>query len=124
MTLAVGDIAFVAYNHSGGTPEAVQFITLVDIPASEEIRFTDRGWRDPENDFFTGSGFDGVAIWTAPAAGVPAGTIVTINTNSGGAATGGAPGTVSGGANINLANAGVGGDQVIAFQQAMGVDTP
>ncbi|MEM1426152.1 MAG: choice-of-anchor D domain-containing protein, partial [Cyanobacteria bacterium P01_H01_bin.130] len=131
MTLVAGDIAFVAYNHfpiPGAGAEPIQFVTLVDIPGSEEIRFTDRGWRSPENDFLTSAG-EGTVIWTAPAAGVPAGTVITINTNQNGAETGGAPGTLSaaGGDVINLSVTGAfgpNGDQIIAFQIAGSTTIP
>ena len=42
MALSSGDIAFVSYQSD--TPDRYSFVALVDIPPSEEIKFTDNGW--------------------------------------------------------------------------------
>lgn len=68
--LTAGDIAIVGYN-STTTDPAFAWIALRDIQSGEVIRFTDNKWLD------TG-GFDtreGTIEFTAPAGGVPAGTV-------------------------------------------------
>ncbi|AEE52989.1 beta strand repeat-containing protein [Haliscomenobacter hydrossis] len=70
--LSPGDIAFVQYNADG--TDNFAFVALVNIPAGEEIKFTDNGWFST-NSFRTG---EGTMTWTAPVGGVSAGTVVTI----------------------------------------------
>ncbi|MGD1702130.1 DUF4347 domain-containing protein [Dapis sp. BLCC M229] len=106
-TLNPGDIAFVQYNADG--TDNFKFVALVDIPASEEIKFTDKGWLGDNSGFRTS---EGIVTWTAPAGGISAGTIVEIdNTPSA------SVGTVSG-SSLNFAAT---GDQIIAYQ---GTNTP
>ena len=72
--LNAGDIAFVMYN-ADATPDTVAFVALVDIPAGEQIKFTDNGWRST-NVWRTGEGID---TYTAPAGGLSRGTVVTVS---------------------------------------------
>lgn len=102
-----GDIAIVAYN--ADDPDQFAFVALADIPAGEEIRFTDNGWQST-GAFRTG---EGEVVWTAPAGGVPAGTVVTVTVT---APIGTSLGTVSGSSPPNLSTS---GDQVIAFQGSL-----
>ncbi|NER05603.1 MAG: hypothetical protein F6K17_24955, partial [Okeania sp. SIO3C4] len=53
MALNPGDIAFVQYN--ADNPDNFKFVALVNIPGSEEIKFTDNGWKS-DNTFRTGEG--------------------------------------------------------------------
>jgi hypothetical protein len=73
--LLPGDIAIVSYNADG--VEEFSFVTTVDIPGGEVLKFTDNGWLN------TGSfrGGEGTITWTAPPTGVPCGTIVRFNGN-------------------------------------------
>ena len=67
--LAVGDIAFVAYNADGQDGFAIA--ALKDIPANTTIYFCDTEW--------SGSAFtagEGNATWTTPATVIPVGTVV------------------------------------------------
>jgi hypothetical protein len=109
MALNPGDIAFVQYNADNNDNFA--FVSLVTIPAGEVILFTDNGWLNT-NAFRTG---EGIITWTAPAGGVTAGTVVTINTVP--SATAGA---VAETGDLNFAAA---GDQIIAFQGSLGSPT-
>ncbi|NES05156.1 MAG: DUF4347 domain-containing protein, partial [Okeania sp. SIO2F4] len=106
-TLNPGDIAFVQYN--ADDTDNFKFVALVDIPASEEIKFTDKGWLGDNSGFRTS---EGIVTWTAPAGGISAGTVVEINDTPSASV-----GTVSGGS-LNFAAT---GDQIIAYQ---GTNTP
>ncbi|NJL11337.1 MAG: hypothetical protein HC908_17525 [Calothrix sp. SM1_7_51] len=102
MPLNQGDIAFVQYN--ADNTDNFAFVALVDIAGGEVINFTDNGW---QNTFAFRTG-EGIIAWTAPVAGVTAGTVVTITTTP--SAT---SGTVSETLDLNFAAA---GDQIIAYQ--------
>ncbi|MBU0678629.1 MAG: hypothetical protein KJ626_10985 [Verrucomicrobia bacterium] len=74
--LEPGDIAIIGFNYDN--PDDFTFVTLVDIAAGSEIKFTDDGWQKSHS--FVGG--EGVVTWTN-AALVSAGTKVTItNANS------------------------------------------
>jgi hypothetical protein len=94
--LNAGDIAFVMYNADASPSDTVAFVALVDIPAGEQINFTDNGWTS-SNSWRTG---EGVQTYTAPAGGLSKGTVVTLQLT--------AP-------SLTL---GTGGDQIIAYQGA------
>lgn len=104
--LNAGDIAFIQYNADGTDDFA--FVTLVDIPASEVIFFTDN-----EENSLTGG--EGTIEWTAPAGGVACGTIVTITT-----APSATTGSVSETNDVNFAS---GGDAILAYQGSAGTPT-
>ena len=72
--LSAGDIAFVMYN-ADATPDTIAFVALVDIPAGEEIKFTDNGWTS-SNTWRTS---EGIFTYTAPAGGVSKGSVVTVS---------------------------------------------
>ncbi len=101
-TLNPGDIAFVQYN--ADDTDNFKFVALVDIPASEEIKFTDNGWLGNNPGFRTS---EGIVTWTAPAGGISAGTVVEINDTPSASV-----GTVSGGS-LNFSGS---GDQILAYQ--------
>ncbi|MFT6783543.1 MAG: hypothetical protein ACJA1A_003483, partial [Saprospiraceae bacterium] len=116
--LAIGDIAFIGYNTDSGpepsTDHSFSFITLAEIPGSEVIFFTEEGWNDDANTWAGTS--EGHIEWTAPAIGVPCGTVIYI-TESGAdvfTVTGGGTATLESGSGWNL----YGGDQVLAYQAA------
>lgn len=102
MALNPGDIAFIQYNADG--TDNFAFVTLVAIPAGELILFTDNGWLNT-NGFRTG---EGIITWTAPAGGVPAGTVVTLTT-----APSASLGSVTEAGDLNFS---ADGDQIIAYQ--------
>jgi Ca2+-binding RTX toxin-like protein len=106
MTLAVGDIAIVSMNSD--TNKIFAFVCLVDIPAGEEIKFTDNGWAAAGA--FRGG--EGIITWTAPAGGLTAGTVVTINTTTTSSAS---AGSVTDNGDVNFSTA---GDQLLAYQGA------
>lgn len=66
-----GDIAFVGWNSDGN--DDLVFVTFVDIAASTVIHFRD----DEYDSGWDGTG-EGAISWTAPAAGITAGTVVQI----------------------------------------------
>ena len=111
--LATGAIAFTGFNADGN--DDIAFVALTAIPGNVVIYFTDNEW----NGSPIGSGGNFVDfnesewMWTAPADGVAAGTVVTINNISTTTAT--LVGTV---AFTDSANRGLGtsGDAVYAFQ--------
>ncbi|HHB78031.1 MAG TPA: T9SS type A sorting domain-containing protein [Saprospiraceae bacterium] len=97
-----GDIAFVQYNADGTDDFA--FVALVDIPANEEIKFTDNGWK-ADDTFKTN---EGIVTWTAPAGGLSAGDVVTITMS---------PSTTVGSVTKSgIFNFLATGDQLIAYQ--------
>jgi hypothetical protein len=78
-TLPVDAIAFTGYNAESN--DDLAFVALVPIAAGDVILFTDNEWNG--GPVGSGGGFvdtnEGVLTWTAPAEGVAAGTIVTID---------------------------------------------
>lgn len=74
---AAGDIVFVAYRTNASTPDEVAFLTLVNIGEGTQINFTDAKYTDNAQAQCAG-GF----VWTAPADGVKAGSVVTILVDS------------------------------------------
>ena len=72
--LSAGDIAFVMYN-ADATPDTIAFVALVDIPAGEEIKFTDNGWTSSN----AWRASEGIFTYTAPAGGVSKGSVVTVS---------------------------------------------
>lgn len=98
---AAGEIAFVSFQSD--SPDSFSWVVLVPIPEGTTILFTDNGWN--------GTAFrtnEGVLRWTAPAGGVPAGTVVTI---TGGSAA--STGTVTSLGTFALS---IAGDQIFAFK--------
>ncbi len=104
-TLSVGDIAIIGFNADGG--DDFSFVTFKDLDPLTSINFTDNEWNGVA--ITSGEGFVG---WTAPVAGVTAGTVVVIdNPSSGISANVGTAVNTSG--SYNLA---AGGDQILAYQ--------
>ncbi len=113
-----GEIAFIGVH----TDALDQFtwISLTDIPAGEQIYFTEKGWNSNGNTWFANT--EGHILWIAPAGGLPCGTIVhitetsgnTFSINSGVGTIGHVQGTWSQSA----------GDQVLAYQSTTGVEPP
>ncbi len=98
-----GDIVFVAYRTNASTPDEVAFLTFVNILPGTEINFTDTKFTDNVQPQCAG-GF----VWTAPASGVAAGSVVTISVDSPFSTS---AGTVTG-ASFGLSS---GGEQVIMY---------
>ena len=93
-----GDMAVVAYRMNASTPDEFALLTFVDIPAGAELHFAD-------DKFASGTQCDdGDLVWTAPAGGIKAGTVIAVlNDNpdvSLGTVTGGSFGLSSGGDQI------------------------
>ncbi|RDB05059.1 T9SS type A sorting domain-containing protein [Runella aurantiaca] len=106
---SAGEIAFVAFQSDD--PDSFSWVALVPIPAGTTIFFTDNGWN--------GTAFrtsEGVLTWTAPAGGVPAGTVVTI-TGTSTASTGTVVASLG---SFSLAAA---GDQIFAFKGTLASPT-
>jgi hypothetical protein len=78
-TLPVNAIAFTGYNAEGS--DNLAFVALVPIAAGDMILFSDNEWDG--GTVGSGGGFtdsnEGLLTWTAPAEGVAAGTIVTLD---------------------------------------------
>jgi len=125
-TPVAGDIAFIGWNTD--SPDGFAWITLADIPGSTDIVFTDEGlsssttWVGTTEDHWR---------YTTPSAGLPIGTIVTMNESSGsfiayvsaGVSTAGSSLTwIAGGSsgNHNLSA----GDQMIAYLGSSKPSTP
>ncbi|CAN1567177.1 YhcR_OBF_like domain containing protein [Rhabdaerophilaceae bacterium] len=108
MALTAGDIAIVAMNADAN--KTFSFVALVNIAAGEVIKFTDNGWTSA-NAFRSN---EGIISWTAPAGGLTAGTVVTIDTTTPGTAAATA-GTAT---ELNDVNFSTSGDQVLAYQGA------
>lgn len=98
-----GDILFVAYQMNAVPNEdRIAFVTLVNILPGTILNFTDAKYTSNSPAQCAGG-----ITWTAPASGVTAGTVVTINNDAGTASTG----TVAGSTFGLSAN----GDQVIVY---------
>lgn len=93
--LATGDILFVGFNADGTDQYA--FVTLVDIPANTNIYFTDNEWNGSNgfNDLN-----EGEHTWSHTSL-VAAGTVITVDCNSGGNSPSASLGVLAGGG-INL----------------------
>ncbi len=102
-TFAAGDIVFVAYRTNASTPDEVAFLTFANILPGTEINFTDAKFTDNAQSQCAG-GF----VWTAPAGGVAAGSVISISVDSPFSAS---SGTVTG-ASFGLSS---GGEQVIMY---------
>lgn len=84
--LSTGDLAFTGFRSDG--PDELAFVALVAIPGNETIHLTNNSWNgeaigSPSAGFI---GAGGYLTWTAPTAGVPAGTVVTLSALDGASA--------------------------------------
>ena len=116
--LVAGDIAFIGMNTD--TQEGYTFITLADIPGFEKIYFTDRGIASNTN---WGPSTEGTYLFTAPASGIPCGTIVNFIETSADVLT--IDGVVGASMVLQQGSFNLGsGDQIIAYQKTTpGVST-
>lgn len=71
--LQAGDVAVIGIYSDA--PDKTAFVALVDLPAGTTIGITDEGWKS-SGGFRAGENH---VSWTAPASGVSAGTVVSIN---------------------------------------------
>lgn len=110
-SLAPGQIAFIGYNTD--TPDGFSIITLMDVPGTEQIYFTDKGIKSASE---WGPTTEGTFLFTAPAAGIPCGTVISFVENVADVITisgvTGASYTVQEGS-FNMAS----GDQMMAYQK-------
>src|SRR5262245_62116474 len=90
MALTRGDIAFVGYNGDGN--DGFQFVALTAVGAGEVITFTDSTWSGTA---FTSN--EARYVWTAPAGGIAAGTVITVSGMGTSGLAAGSSLTVSGG---------------------------
>jgi hypothetical protein len=78
ISLSPGAIAFVGFNADGD--DDLAFVALAAISPNAVIRFTDNAWNaSPVGAGGEFSALEGVVTWTAPAGGVVAGTVVSLN---------------------------------------------
>lgn len=117
--LTPGDLMITGFDSSG--TDEFSFVSLVNLAANSEIRFTDNGW-------FAAGGFranEGNVVYVAPAGGLPAGTRVGITSDGAGTvAVVSGPGSAfneTGGSTFAFNTA---GDQLIAFQGTIAAPTP
>ncbi|MDB9801296.1 hypothetical protein OAB94_02845, partial [Flavobacteriaceae bacterium] len=114
--LAAGDIAFIGYNTDSSitSNDNFTFITLVDIPGNEVIYFTEEGWNNSDDTWALTS--EGHLTYTAPAAGLSCGTVISANESIPNTftVTGGGTMVYSSGSSWSM----TGGDQVLAYQAA------
>lgn len=109
--LAPGAIAFVGFNADGN--DDLAFVALVPLAATDAIHITDKAWNGLElgKGGAFGSG-EGVITWSAPAGGVAAGTVVSLN-NLDNASRSASVGTLTASGSFNL---GADGETVYAYQ--------
>lgn len=118
-SLVAGDIAIIRLN--GDSPDSWAFVLLRNIDAGTTIMFTDEGW-NPNSTAFQGSG-ESHLTWTAPAGGLYAGTVVTVDENSDTPNTfntSSGTTTISSGSSFSISS---GGDQMLAYQGSYGSPT-
>lgn len=97
-----GDMAVVAYRMNASTPDEFALLTFVDIPAGAKLNFSD-------DKVASGAQCDGGdLVWTAPAGGIKAGTVIAVLNDNPAVSLG----TVSGGS-FGLSS---GGDQIMIFE--------
>lgn len=97
-----GDMAVIAYRMNASTPDEFALLTFVDIPAGAQLNFSD-------DKFAAGVQCDGGdLVWTAPAGGVKAGTVIAVLNDNPAVSLG----TVTGGS-FGLSS---GGDQIMIFE--------
>ncbi len=97
-----GDMAVVAYRMNASTPDEFALLTFVDIPAGAKLNFSD-------DKYAAGVQCDGGdLVWTAPAGGIKAGTVISVLNDNPGVSLG----TVTGGS-FGLSSS---GDQIMIFE--------
>jgi hypothetical protein len=94
--LQAGDIALIGMYTDA--PDKTAFVALVDLPAGTTIGITDEGWKSTGG-FRSGESH---VTWTAPAGGVPAGTVI----------------------NVSMSDLSNSGDQVIVYAGSASSPTP
>ncbi len=119
-TIPIGGIAFTGFASVGD--DYLSFVALVPIPGGAKILFTDNEWNG--QDVGSGGGFvdsnEGLVTWTAPAEGVPVGTIISLSSLSFGTPVANI-GTAVDDNGFNLSTSD--GDSVYAFQGAESIPT-
>lgn len=124
-TLSAGDIVILAINGDTDVTygKGFSFMPLVNLEAGTVIYFTDYGWSDVSSSFITSTAISDVFIkYTAPAGGVPAGTVIRSATNSTTNFIFFFAYGVSTFAYINIVGTGV-SDEVLAFQGSIASPT-
>ncbi len=111
-TLVAGDIAIIRLN--GDSPDSWAFVLLRNIDAGTTIMFTDEGW-NANSSSFQGSG-ESHLTWVAPDGGLLAGTVITVEENSGASntfTTSSGTTTLTSGSSFSISSS---GDQMLAYQ--------
>ena len=113
MALTVGDIAIVGFSSTADTTvtpntKFLSFVLLADVPAGEVVKFTDNGWNGTA--FRTG---EGIVSWTAPASGLQAGQVVTLQIPTAAGTVAATQGSASLSGGFNLSGS---GDQILVYQ--------
>jgi len=103
-----GDVAVIGVNYDD--PDDILFVTFVDIPATEDIYFTDYSWNGSS---WVSSGACGWLKYTPPAGGLSAGEVVQIRIGSTITATTGT--AVSDGGLLRLINSSGKGDKLYVY---------
>lgn len=98
--LQPGDLTVTGFRSDA--PDGVRFVVWADLPAGQEIFFTDNGWTAADT-FRAG---EDVVCWTVPAAGLAAGTEVAFDFDNPAATAG----TIDGALGLSS-----GGDQLLIF---------
>lgn len=104
-SVAQGSLAFTAI--SSDAPDAFQFVVLKPIAGNAVIYFTDNSWSGVA--LSTG---EQTVTYTAPSAGLPVGSVVTMTDNNNGTTS-----VVGGGSALGVLNGiSASGDQIFAYQ--------
>ncbi|TAE75796.1 MAG: hypothetical protein EAZ65_09395 [Verrucomicrobia bacterium] len=107
--LTAGGIAFTSFN---ADRDALAFVALEAIAAGEVIYFNDNEWNgSPIGSGGTFNTGEGVVTWTAPAEGVPAGTVVVIDNYDSAISISASAGSVVGSSGISSST-----DSIYAYQ--------
>ncbi len=107
-TLSPGDLGIAGFNSDN--PDDFVLVALTDISSGTTFKFTDNGWKLPENEFRTGEGMHIVTLTTD----VSCGTNMYLNASSVVNVSGAPLGTVDTPGNDFLLS--TGGDQILVYQ--------
>ena len=106
--LSPGDVFITGYNCDAAERD-FSFIVLKDIPDTETIHFTDKGWTNDAALY----GGEGIVSYMPPMGGLSAGSVVHITNTTTVGATGADQGTASKSGSFTLSGS---GDQILVYQ--------
>lgn len=113
-TLTHGDISVLGGN--ADADDAISFVIWRNIAAGTVIKFTDNSFKSASSSTTSNNilGSENFTVWTAPAGGLPAGSVIRlVDPGSGSSMTVTGGGTSSGG---RLSGISADGDQIFAYQ--------